>query len=444
MDPSIIAAIKLGSNIFSCTSRALETLIVIFLCAQYFKTKSNYKSAYFVILNLGYMADLVLFINWVIPLNINVYYFTLVVFEWYITYFITIWNVILCINRCTALVFIVKYEKVSNFFYKVTQPSISAPLGAYGWHRVQKKVPCTTSTGHDHSCWCINVWSFWFGCTNDTVQFSARDPYRYFLNQERDLLILVLGAVSGAVSFAVLVAAVSATVLGVVHGAALGVVSGARFVKSRCPVPAVRWQTWLKDIFLQIWTPVTMFFIIILMLAFPFIADGYTLISSQCTVENFYQCMAFRVSYYFKGTIVNAAMNGITFALIGFCMFWSRHDKTQLHSTHAKTERRLIYQAIFSSIFQSFCFILKFISANSFGPDVNPFLLYMYVSNIAYHTHHYVVMLTHFILSPTFKMAFLNFYHLGSFFTLKSKTSTIANPSKTVATTKVMSLTKIV
>ena len=167
-----------------------------------------------------------------------------------------------------------------------------------------------------------------------------------------------------------------------------------------------------------------MFFIIILMLAFPFAADGYSLFGSNCSVENFMSCLALRKSYYLKGTIINAILNGIIIVLIGFCMYRSRKEKIQTHSTHAKTERRLIYQAIFSSIFQLVYFSFKYASAVSDGPW---FLIFMYVSNIGYHIHHYVVMLTHFILSPTFKAAYLNFYHLGKFI----------KPSRTFPTTTI-------
>lgn len=112
---ALVEATKIISNIFSCISRGIMATVIIFLTIQYFKKSSKHKSAYYVILNVGYIIDIILFINWLIPFSTNTYFFTLITFEWYTIYFATIWNVVLCLNRCTALVFLVRYEKVSYF-----------------------------------------------------------------------------------------------------------------------------------------------------------------------------------------------------------------------------------------------------------------------------------------------------------------------------------------
>uniref|UniRef100_A0AC34F671 Serpentine receptor class gamma n=1 Tax=Panagrolaimus sp. ES5 TaxID=591445 RepID=A0AC34F671_9BILA len=108
----------------------------------------------------------------------------------------------------------------------------------------------------------------------------------------------------------------------------------------------------------KIWNPFTMFLVVIIMLAFPFVIDAYTLFQANCSVSTFSFCLAFRKAYFLKGTIVNAILNGIMIILIGISMYRSRQDKFQATSMHAKTERRLIYQAIFSSIIQLICFAL--------------------------------------------------------------------------------------
>lgn len=113
MSATLVDITKLTSNILSCISRGLGFTIIIFLTTQYFKPKSNHRSAYYVILNIGYAMDFILFLNWVIPLPTDVYMFTLVTLEWYTVYFTTIWNVVLCLNRCTALAFLIKYDRVS-------------------------------------------------------------------------------------------------------------------------------------------------------------------------------------------------------------------------------------------------------------------------------------------------------------------------------------------
>ena len=111
---STVGIIKLSSNIIACSSRALEFLVVVFLTSQYLKTQSNYKSAYFVILNVGYIADLTILLNWVLPLSTEIYNFSMILHTWHNTYFVTAWNAILCFNRCTALAFAGKHDKVGS------------------------------------------------------------------------------------------------------------------------------------------------------------------------------------------------------------------------------------------------------------------------------------------------------------------------------------------
>lgn len=108
--------LKYVNHTLSCSSRFLEFLLVVFLVTQYFKPNSKFKSAYFLILLIGYFTDLLMFVHWIwsviFPIEQQFYLYTIVFHEWHNTYFLSIWNAVLCCNRCTALAFPIKHEKV--------------------------------------------------------------------------------------------------------------------------------------------------------------------------------------------------------------------------------------------------------------------------------------------------------------------------------------------
>ena len=99
--------------------RIMELSIIIFFTTQYFKAKSTYKSAYYVILNIGYLEDFIVFLNAIVPINSELFSFTNIIHIWHNTYFMVIWNAVLCMNRCTALTFPLKHDKVSSFLLKI-------------------------------------------------------------------------------------------------------------------------------------------------------------------------------------------------------------------------------------------------------------------------------------------------------------------------------------
>ena len=108
---------KYASNIISFLTRVPELAIAIFLTSQLVKPNSNYKSAYFVILNIGYIEDLINFLIWCLQwcpwLGTAQWNITSILFQWHNIFFIIVWNAILVFNRCTALAFSLKHERVS-------------------------------------------------------------------------------------------------------------------------------------------------------------------------------------------------------------------------------------------------------------------------------------------------------------------------------------------
>lgn len=174
-----------------------------------------------------------------------------------------------------------------------------------------------------------------------------------------------------------------------------------------------------------------MTFFLIFMLIFPFLIDGYQFINFSCSPTNMTACLIFRKTIFLKGTITNVVVSGILGTFVAYSMLRSRREKAQIHSMHAKIERRLIYQAIFSSVFQLLFFILNYIS--SIVIEVQVLQVFVYSAQIGYHLQHYALMVTHFVFSPTFKMAFLNFYHLG-WLSRHGKSTTISTQSKAAQT----------
>uniref|UniRef100_A0A914PSR7 Uncharacterized protein n=1 Tax=Panagrolaimus davidi TaxID=227884 RepID=A0A914PSR7_9BILA len=147
------------------------------------------------------------------------------------------------------------------------------------------------------------------------------------------------------------------------------------------------------------------------MLSFPFAIDGISLYYSNCTLETNGICYIYRKSYLTKATAINGGFMIAMVALIFVSMYYSRKviSKTSV-SIQAKTEHRLIHQALFSTVLLFIAFGLKLASALT--PDFNTLMFFSYLSNIVTHFHHLAVMFSHFWLSPSFKIAVLKFYHL--------------------------------
>ena len=167
------------------------------------------------------------------------------------------------------------------------------------------------------------------------------------------------------------------------------------------------------------------------MCLFPFFIDGYKFFNYTCTIENIFPCLSFRLEYSIKGTFTSIAFSVVLLLFIAFSMYRSHNESVQTHSLHAKIERRLIYQAIFSSIFQLLYFSLNYIS--SISTDGSNQYFFAYLAHLSYHLQHLALMITHFIFSPTFKNAFLCFYHL-EFLSRDGKITNIKALSKSALT----------
>uniref|UniRef100_A0A7E4VMF8 Serpentine receptor class gamma n=1 Tax=Panagrellus redivivus TaxID=6233 RepID=A0A7E4VMF8_PANRE len=95
-----------------------ELTVAIFLLSQNFKKHdSPIKSAFFTLLAVGYVADSLNSIAWLIGDIINYdedNHLTIfsVLIQWYASYFEGFWELVLAFNRCTALAFPVLYNKL--------------------------------------------------------------------------------------------------------------------------------------------------------------------------------------------------------------------------------------------------------------------------------------------------------------------------------------------
>ena len=101
------------STVIMASCRINEFFLIIFLTKQYFGTSSQFKSAYFLFLQIGYMIDFASGICWIIYLITSANLTYMMCFEWYETYFATIWNSLLAFNRCTVIMFPLLQNSVS-------------------------------------------------------------------------------------------------------------------------------------------------------------------------------------------------------------------------------------------------------------------------------------------------------------------------------------------
>ena len=94
-----------------------DLMVVIFLCREWTKPKSIFSSSYFIILNYGYMIDVVFTVFWIYG-HINNYSPTdpltpaVIITQWFAQLDLGLWNAILGFNRCTALAFPTAHKKV--------------------------------------------------------------------------------------------------------------------------------------------------------------------------------------------------------------------------------------------------------------------------------------------------------------------------------------------
>lgn len=99
-----------------------EVLVIIFLFAQVFKKKSDFKSSFYLILNVDYCISFIICLFWFIH-DMGGHSCTIIVYitalqEWYGLFLYGFCNFLLGLNRCTALAFPLHHKKVrfSRFF----------------------------------------------------------------------------------------------------------------------------------------------------------------------------------------------------------------------------------------------------------------------------------------------------------------------------------------
>ena len=95
----------------------IEVIIVFFLFCEFKKRSSNVKSAYFFILSLGFIVDILMAIvstiGDLIDWNIEYWIMNIILLvQWYAQFFVGFWNAILAFNRCTALAFPISHQRV--------------------------------------------------------------------------------------------------------------------------------------------------------------------------------------------------------------------------------------------------------------------------------------------------------------------------------------------
>ena len=113
-------------NIIHILLSVLTLLVAVFLCHQFTKPKSIFRSAYFVILTYSYILDTIFSIAWIYGHWIeydtrNSFIVVILPIQWHAMYILGLLDAILGFNRCTALGFSMWHKKVSvtkflNFF----------------------------------------------------------------------------------------------------------------------------------------------------------------------------------------------------------------------------------------------------------------------------------------------------------------------------------------
>ena len=157
---------------------------------------------------------------------------------------------------------------------------------------------------------------------------------------------------------------------------------------------------------LQIWSTTRTWLTVILLISSPFIIDGYNLATFQLTSSPMSsERKAFREGYLIRGGMVNLVLTLLVLLFIAFAIYKSRIQAAS--PIIMKVERRLIYQALISSIFIINNFALKFYSTKV---EVNHYVLITNISAMTYYFHNASIIITHFIFSPSYRKAFCEFY----------------------------------
>ena len=114
----IVYFTEMGINVFFFI---INILVSVFLCAEWTKSKSIFKSAYFYLLNSFFILNIPFTFFWVYGRTIfyaldNPLLPEVLVVQWYVSGCKGIWEAVMGLSRCTALAFPALHTKVSPSF----------------------------------------------------------------------------------------------------------------------------------------------------------------------------------------------------------------------------------------------------------------------------------------------------------------------------------------
>ena len=98
----------------------MNLMVSIFLCREFRKTKSMFKTPYFYILNSFYMVEMVFCVCWVYGRTRNYaledpFLSVVLTVQWYCYCLTGIWEAVLGLTRCTVLAFPKVHKMVRHF-----------------------------------------------------------------------------------------------------------------------------------------------------------------------------------------------------------------------------------------------------------------------------------------------------------------------------------------
>ena len=141
----------------------------------------------------------------------------------------------------------------------------------------------------------------------------------------------------------------------------------------------------------------------ILLILSPFLIDGYPLARYLFTNESI---PTFLQIFFVRVTIFTIVSTVVVFIIVIFTVVKSRN---RTFSVTAKIERWLIFQALVSGILMILSYALPYIRMFIYLDEKSVKILYL-VAQCIYNLHTYLVISLHFIFSPKFRKAFIQFY----------------------------------
>uniref|UniRef100_A0A914Q3H9 Uncharacterized protein n=1 Tax=Panagrolaimus davidi TaxID=227884 RepID=A0A914Q3H9_9BILA len=166
----------------------------------------------------------------------------------------------------------------------------------------------------------------------------------------------------------------------------------------------------------------------ILVLIFPFIANGYTLADMNCRLRILSPgCNDYRISYHQLAGYMNAIFAGGSLLAIAFGVW--KAPKSVNRTLTFKFEFRLISQTIIVSVFSALYFLTYVYATNIYEEDHDYYDFLTKIGNYFYFLSHYPPIITF----PMFRNGFFHFYRIKKTIQPKGKTHFV---SKVVTITK--------